>query len=53
VPRSHVYIAETGWPTASDNASLATNGAASPAGIEGLNTFMADFVCPANSNGTD
>lgn len=31
-----VYIAETGWPTASMNASSDVNGANSPASITGL-----------------
>ncbi|CDZ96384.1 glycoside hydrolase family 17 protein [Phaffia rhodozyma] len=48
-----MYIAETGWPTSSDNASDATNGAGSPASIVGLQTFMDEFNCQANANNTE
>lgn len=47
-----MYIAETGWPTASDNASMATNGP-SAASIPNLQTFMDTFVCQANANQTN
>ncbi|WWC71096.1 uncharacterized protein I206_105049 [Kwoniella pini CBS 10737] len=50
-----VYIAETGWPTQSMNASEANDGAASPGGdasIANLQTFLDTFVCQANNNGT-
>ena len=46
-----MFIAETGWPTESDNASLAENGANSPADLAGLQTFLDTFVCSANSAG--
>ena len=46
-----MFIAETGWPTESDNASLAENGANSPADLAGLQTFLDTFVCLANSAG--
>jgi len=44
-----MYIAETGWPTASSDISNANNGA-SPADIPGLQTFLDTFVCQANAN---
>ncbi|EFP76608.2 uncharacterized protein PGTG_02069 [Puccinia graminis f. sp. tritici CRL 75-36-700-3] len=47
-----MYIAETGWPTASDNASITTNGP-SKASVQGLQTFMDSFVCQANKNNTN
>lgn len=47
-----MYIAETGWPTASDNATTDVNGANSPADIAGLQTFLDTFVCSANTNST-
>ncbi|KAI9619229.1 hypothetical protein H4Q26_011910 [Puccinia striiformis f. sp. tritici PST-130] len=47
-----MYIAETGWPTASDNASMTSNGP-STASIKGLQTFMDTFVCQANKNETN
>lgn len=47
-----MYIAETGWPTASDNASMTTNGP-SEASVKGLQTFMDTFVCQANKNQTN
>ncbi|WRT66715.1 uncharacterized protein IL334_003678 [Kwoniella shivajii] len=50
-----VYIAETGWPTASMNASEANDGAGSPQGdasVANLQTFLDTFVCQANTNGT-
>ncbi|KAF8663394.1 hypothetical protein AX16_000966 [Volvariella volvacea WC 439] len=48
--RPRMYIAETGWPTASSDVSNANNGAA-PASIAGLQTFLDTFVCQANSDG--
>ncbi|KAL7418119.1 glycoside hydrolase superfamily [Mrakia frigida] len=48
-----MYIAETGWPTESDNASLAVNGADSPADLAGLQTFLDTFVCSSNENSTN
>jgi len=47
-----MYIAETGWPTASDNASMTNNGP-SEASIKNLQTFMDTFVCQANKNQTN
>ncbi|KAH9444274.1 hypothetical protein MJO28_002759 [Puccinia striiformis f. sp. tritici] len=47
-----MYIAETGWPTASDNASMTSNGP-STASVKGLQTFMDTFVCQANKNETN
>ncbi|WWC62957.1 uncharacterized protein I303_105555 [Kwoniella dejecticola CBS 10117] len=51
-----VYIAETGWPTQSMNASEANDGAGSPQGdasVANLQTFLDTFVCQANANGTN
>lgn len=47
-----MYIAETGWPTKSDNASMTTNGP-SEASEANLQKFMDTFVCQANANGTN
>lgn len=50
------YIAETGWPSGTSNATEGNNGAASPGGdasIANLQTFMDTFVCQANKNGTE
>jgi len=44
-------IAETGWPTASDDAGNANNGV-SPASVPDLQTFLDTFVCQANANST-
>jgi len=46
-----MYIAETGWPTESDDLSNANNGA-STASEGNLQIFMNTFVCQANTNGT-
>lgn len=46
-----VYIAETGWPTASDNGPGPAVGAAIPS-IANLQTFLDTYVCQANANGT-
>ncbi|KAF7336800.1 Glycoside hydrolase [Mycena venus] len=46
-----MYIAETGWPTDSFDASSATNGA-SAASEANLQIFLDTFVCQANKNGT-
>ncbi|MBW0538823.1 hypothetical protein O181_078538 [Austropuccinia psidii MF-1] len=46
-----VYIAETGWPTASDTANKATNGA-SAASVPNLQKFLDTYVCQANQNQT-
>jgi len=46
-----MYIAETGWPTASSDISNANNGVnGSPADLAGLQTFLDTFVCQANAN---
>lgn len=50
-------ISETGWPTGggkncgSDEVTNCSPG--SVAGVDELNTFMSDFVCPALKNGTN
>lgn len=48
-----MWIAETGWPTQSTG-SAATDGRAADAepGVPALQTFLNDFLCPANANGT-
>ncbi|KAG6910943.1 hypothetical protein DXG01_005997 [Tephrocybe rancida] len=44
-----MYIAETGWPTKSSDAASESNGAGT-ASIAGLQTFLDNFVCQANTN---
>jgi exo-beta-1,3-glucanase (GH17 family) len=46
-----MFIAETGWPTKSSDATHATNNA-SAASVENLQKFLDTFVCAANKNGT-
>ncbi|WVF68708.1 hypothetical protein IAT40_003480 [Kwoniella sp. CBS 6097] len=49
------YIAETGWPTQSMNASESNSGFGGPKGeatVGNLQTFLDTFVCQANTNGT-
>jgi len=46
-----MYIAETGWPTKSSNASAPSNGA-SDASVPNLQIFMDTFVCASNTNQT-
>jgi len=46
-----MYIAETGWPTKSSDASNAHNGPGT-ASEAGLQIFLNTFVCQANTNGT-
>lgn len=52
-----VIIAETGWPSTggtdcgTDAVTVCPNGAV--AAVDGMNTFMDDFVCGALKNGTD
>ncbi|KAF8812314.1 glycoside hydrolase family 17 protein [Phlegmacium glaucopus] len=46
-----MYIAETGWPSASSDISNANNGA-SDASIPNLQIFLDTFVCQANQAGT-
>lgn len=47
-----MYIAETGWPTASDNATKASDGP-SIASVDNLQKFLDTFVCQANANNTN
>jgi exo-beta-1,3-glucanase (GH17 family) len=48
-----MWIAETGWPTATSNSSiLATRPPNSDPSVANLQTFMDTFVCQANKNGT-
>jgi len=46
-----MYIAETGWPTASNGTSTESNGV-SDASVPNLQTFLDTFLCQANQNGT-
>jgi len=46
-----MYVAETGWPTASTGAATATNGGGTAASVPNLQIFINDFVCQANSQG--
>jgi exo-beta-1,3-glucanase (GH17 family) len=50
-------IAEVGWPTAGGNncgeANCTSDTQGSVAGVEELNTFMEDWVCPSLKNGTE
>ncbi|KAI0029285.1 glycoside hydrolase superfamily [Vararia minispora EC-137] len=46
-----MYIAETGWPTASDSTSAQSNGP-SQANTTNLQEFLDTFVCQANANNT-
>jgi len=46
-----MYIAETGWPSNSSDASNMSNGA-STASIANLQKFLDTYVCQANRNGT-
>jgi exo-beta-1,3-glucanase (GH17 family) len=49
--KPEMYIAETGWPTASSDLANANNGVnGSPADLAGLQTFLDTFVCQANTN---
>jgi len=44
-----MYIAETGWPTASSDPTSAANGGGAAASVPNLQIFINDFVCQANS----
>jgi len=46
-----LYIAETGWPTKSSDATHASNGA-STASVANLQIFLDTFVCQSNTNAT-
>ncbi|WVQ65446.1 uncharacterized protein L199_003622 [Kwoniella botswanensis] len=51
-----VYIAETGWPTESMNATESNSGFGGPKGeasLANLQTFLDTYVCQANANGTE
>jgi exo-beta-1,3-glucanase (GH17 family) len=45
-----MYIAETGWPSESSDASNASNGPGL-ASVSGLQSFLDTFVCKANTDG--
>ncbi|EGG07014.1 family 17 glycoside hydrolase [Melampsora larici-populina 98AG31] len=47
-----MYIAETGWPTTTDNASMSAAWPSGPSNAN-LQTFLDTFICPANANGTN
>ncbi|CAG8593941.1 9810_t:CDS:2 [Acaulospora colombiana] len=51
VPKQ-LFQGEFGWPTGTDSAPLGINPAGSPAGLEGLQKTLDDWVCAANRNGT-
>ncbi|KAG6821521.1 hypothetical protein H0H93_000030 [Arthromyces matolae] len=46
-----MYISETGWPTHSSDVAHESNGAGT-ASLAGLQTFLDNFVCQANTNNT-
>lgn len=46
-----MYVAETGWPTASSDAATAVNGGGAAASVANLQIFIDNFVCQANSQG--
>lgn len=46
-----MYIAETGWPTASSDPATAANGGGTAASVPNLQIFIDNFVCQANSQG--
>lgn len=53
---SSSIISETGWPSAGGTdcgGASSCPGAGATAGIDGMNRFMADWVCQALSNGTN
>ncbi|KAG8752023.1 hypothetical protein FRC14_007437 [Serendipita sp. 396] len=43
---------EFGWPTGTDDPPLGINPAGSPAGIQGMQRVLDDWICPSNRNGT-
>ncbi|KAL1940239.1 hypothetical protein VTO73DRAFT_9191 [Trametes versicolor] len=49
--KPEMFIAETGWPTASKDVGNESNGP-SIASVANLQTFLDTFVCQANTNGT-
>ncbi|KAF8525949.1 glycoside hydrolase [Hysterangium stoloniferum] len=49
--KPQMFIAETGWPSAANDTAHSTNGPG-VASITGLQTFLDDFICQANANGT-
>ncbi|PVF92760.1 glycoside hydrolase [Serendipita vermifera] len=51
VPKQ-LFQGEFGWPTGTDSAPLGINPAGSPAGLEGLQKTLDDWLCAANRNGT-
>ena len=57
-PKTNI-ISETGWPSSGGTDCGGTSGdctsgqSGAVAGIDGLNTFMGDFVCQALANGTE
>ncbi|KIW38337.1 uncharacterized protein PV06_09309 [Exophiala oligosperma] len=59
LPNVKQLISETGWPSGGGTDCGGSDGDCSPgqsgsvAGVDGMNTFMNDWVCQALSNGTD
>ncbi|KAG8815547.1 hypothetical protein FRC17_000669 [Serendipita sp. 399] len=51
-PPPQLYQGEFGWPTGTDDPPLGINPAGSPAGIQGLQRVLDDWVCASNRNGT-
>jgi len=47
-----MYIAETGWPSASSDTASASDGP-STASIPNLQEFLNNYICQANTNGTN
>jgi len=50
--RPTMYIAETGWPSASSDTASQSDGP-STASIPNLQEFLNNYVCQANANGTN
>lgn len=59
LPDVKQVISETGWPSGGGTDCGGTDGSCSPgqsgavAGVDGMNTFMDNWVCQALENGTD
>ena len=56
--KSKNIISETGWPSGGGtdcgtDATTCPQGSGSISGIDGMNTFMGDFVCQSLANGTN
>lgn len=59
LPNVKQVISETGWPSGGGEDCGGTDGSCAPgqsgsiAGVDGMNTFMDDWVCQALENGTE